>query len=73
MNATDLPCPVCKVPIAIDLPALLRGEKAACGSCGTALSLEAGEQTRSAIERFAAARDALCRASGRDKNDCAAV
>lgn len=41
----------------IDVPAMLTGEKAECGTCGTALAIEPGESTRAAIERFEAARD----------------
>jgi hypothetical protein len=52
-----MPCPICRAPIAIDPVALLGGQKASCGNCGTALSLEPGESMRSALERFGAARD----------------
>lgn len=65
LNATDLPCPVCKAPIGIDPVALLRGEKAACGDCGTALVLEPGDAMRSTMEGFTAACDALRNAAGR--------
>lgn len=41
----------------LTLTALLAGEKAECGECGTALSIEPGESTRVAMQRFEAARD----------------
>lgn len=52
----SLPCPLCRTPIAIDPVALVAGEKADCGGCGSALWLEPGEIMRTTIERFDAAR-----------------
>lgn len=57
MNTTSTACPVCKAPMALDLPALLAGETAECGTCGTALSIQPGKSTRAAMERFGAARE----------------
>ena len=56
MVSHELPCPVCRAAILVDPVALLHGDKAACGSCGTALALEPGEGMRSAIEQFDSAR-----------------
>ena len=56
MTSHELPCPVCRTAILVDPVSLLGGEKAACGSCGTALALEPGEGMRSAIEQFDSAR-----------------
>lgn len=41
----------------LDLPGLLAGENAECDTCGTALSIQPGESTRAAMERFGAARE----------------
>ena len=57
MNTSTMPCPVCRAPIAVDVSMLLAGTKAECGECGTALSIEPGERTRAAMERFGAARE----------------
>lgn len=52
----EMPCPVCRTPIAVDPVALLAGARAVCGGCGTAMRLEPGEGVRQTVEQFEAAR-----------------